>query len=44
MLWFAYGVSAGGHILFGVVVVLDQLGGKFIQGLKTVAHTTKDQK
>lgn len=28
-----YRISAGGHILFGVMVVLDQFGSKFIQGL-----------
>lgn len=44
MLWFAYGISAGCHILLGVMIVLDQLGGKFIQGLKTAPHITKGQK
>lgn len=43
VLWFAYCISAGGHILLGVVIVLDQLGGEFIQGLKTMPHRTKVQ-
>lgn len=42
-LWSAYCVSAGGHILLGIVIVLDQLGGKFVQGLKTPPHRIKDQ-
>lgn len=30
-----YSVSACCHVLLGIVVVLDQLGGKLVQGLET---------
>ncbi len=33
MLISTYCISASGHILLGVVIILDQFGGKFIQGL-----------
>lgn len=38
MLISTYCISAGGHILLGVVIVLDQFGGKFIQGLYISVH------
>ena len=30
-----YSISAGGHVFFGVVIVLDQFGSELIQSLET---------